>query len=128
MTQARVALSLVGAAMVAGWVDAEAHSRTFTRQAEVVTGAAIVVFCVIAARRVAHEPTRPFDLRAVMIWACAALGVITVELVNLFNGPRYQFPTISSLTNQLFGETPIGRALLAVAWLSLGAWLVLCGS
>jgi hypothetical protein len=128
VTRSRTAVAVAGGVVVVAWLALEARTHTFTRGAEVITGVAIVVFSLVAAPRVLHERVRPFDIKGVTIWGVAALVVVGVELFNLFAGPRSQFPTISSMTNTLVSQTPLGRVILALAWLVLGAWLVLCGS
>lgn len=117
-----------GGVLVLVWVYLEAHSHTFTWQAELLTAVAIVVMVVGSLRVVRSEQPRSFDRRAVLTWSVAAAVVVVFELVNLSQHPRSRYPTISSITNELLGHSLLGRALIALGWLGLGVWLALCGS
>jgi hypothetical protein len=117
-----------GGVLVLVWCYLEARSHTFTWQAELLTAAAIILMVVGFFRVVRSEQPRSFDRGAILTWSVAAAVVVVFELVNLSQGPRFRYPTISSITNELLGHSLPGRALIALGWLGLGVWLAVCGS
>lgn len=117
-----------GGVLVIVWCYLEARSHTFTWQAELLTAAAIILMVVGFFRVVRSEQPRSFDRGAIFTWSVVVSAVVVFELVNLSQGPRSRYPTISSITNELLGHSLPGRALIALGWLGLGVWLALCGS
>jgi hypothetical protein len=127
-----VAVALAYAWLISG-------TRSFTMAATVVTAVPVVLgLAVAAARRGRRQPfrawraasrdaferslrpaTRPKAAAGVAAWA-VVIGLIAVwELVNLFQLPRGDHPTISWATDVLTEYRP-GRFALSLLWFALG--------
>jgi hypothetical protein len=127
----------VAAALAYAWLIS--GTRPFTTTATVVTAVPVVLGLAVAvARRGRRQPfrawraasrdayerslrpaTRPKVAAGVAGWA-VVIGLIVVwELVNLFQLPRDDHPTISWATDLLTEYRP-GRLALALLWLALG--------
>ncbi len=105
-------------------------ARPFTWTADVTTAVAIAgvllggTFFASRTRRApdatpaAHPIARPGGVA----WLLLLVAITTFELLNLFEAPRRQHPTLSSLL-VLFTGHGVTRALVFAAWLVAGWWL-----
>lgn len=118
-----------------GAADAIAVSMTrpFTLLADITTAVAIagtLAFGLTAGgfgqqRRDAATSAgglRSISGASVAAWSALVAALATFELINLFESPRAQHPTISSLLTALTGHE-ITRGLLFAAWLAAGWWV-----
>jgi hypothetical protein len=118
-------------ALVAAATDAGILARTqpFTIASDAwcaVSFAAVVLFGLALRGRTttpAAGPSSPLSARRALPWTLWFAAVLAFELINLSSAPRSQHPTLSSLLNQVMSWSP-AKALVVLAWLVLGGWLV----
>lgn len=122
-------VSLVAIALVVASVVVEGLSTPFTWPARLATGVLIAWGLGVA------RPWSMTDGRVHVGWQAlaATLAVATVftlvEVVELVHGPREQYPTFSSILEDVLvrttvGGVELGRSVLAAAWVALGRWLL----
>ena len=127
----RPILLVAGAGAAASAVMSTA--RPFTWTADVTTAVAIAGVllggCLFASRanRTRHSAplAHPIPRPGAVAWLLLVVALTTFELLNLFEAPRRQHPTISSLLVLLTGHD-VTRALMFAAWLVAGWWLCRC--
>ncbi len=140
-------------ALVAVWSWWESGTRTFSLPAELASGLAVGLLLVLSAWRwvAAHGwlPDMPHAIRelldpevldpkplgqgvsvprrAAWAWGAVVAVVLSVELVELFQGPRSVHPTISVFGNALLRSARVVHGLVFAAWLLTGLWLCVQG-
>jgi len=106
------------------WVASDV--RTFTRPAEVLTGLPILVVGVVLLRRPRGSPgvddKRP--VRWLAGWAVLELAWFTWEMHELFSSPRHDFPTLSSIGDDLLHSSRGAHTVAFALWLVVGAILI----
>jgi NADH:ubiquinone oxidoreductase subunit 6 (subunit J) len=124
-------LAVAVVALVYAWFLA--GTTPFTTSADILTALPIVVVAVAAvvlARRrslagatLASEHRPAETTRGWWVWALLLGLVVAWELVMLFGMPRSSHPTLSSVEVSIT-RWQSTKALVAAAWLALGAFLV----
>lgn len=120
----------VAAALLLGYllclVAVPADPFTWWARAVVVTGVALVLVVGMASRRRLPPPSPGSGARhppSLAGWLSLLGGVAVLELHMYRSQPRHDYPTISSITNDLVEARP-ARALALLLWLVLGLLLV----
>jgi hypothetical protein len=120
----RVALLLAAGAVVYAWIAAAL--RPFTLPEYLLVALPIVAVVVLTSRRLRSDPLEGHDevgwRRTALLWLAVLLVLITWELLALFSSPRDDHPTLSYLADRVM-STHVGRTVIFLAWLILGAAL-----
>jgi hypothetical protein len=125
-TSRRLVLLLAAAAVVYAWIAA--GLLPFTLPEYVLVALPMVPVVVLTARRVGSAPVESSPgadggwHRTALLWLAVLLVLITWELLALFSSPREDHPTLSYLADRLM-STHVGRTVVFLAWLILGAAL-----
>lgn len=128
-------LFFVVLAVFAGYALGAAATSPFTWPANVVTAIPIAVVAVLAVVLWPARPDRSADLvdggaarRAYLGWVVLLAVVVAWELVEyLGRGSRSMHPTLSSMVDALDAHF-WGKAVVFLAWLSLGVAIVRAGT
>lgn len=109
----------VGAAAVYAWWAAARPPFSLSAHLAVFAAAAVVL---VAGSRLERRKRRPAAAFGMVPWALLVAAVVGFELWNFFHHPREEYPTMSSLMNEV-DTLPVRRAMY-LAWLALGWHLV----
>ena len=117
---------LVAAAVVYAWIAAAL--RPFTQPEYVLVALPMIPIVVMTARPIRSDPLATEAgaaggwYRAALLWSAVVLTLASWELLALFSSPRDDHPTLSYLADRIM-STHVGRTVVFLAWLFLGAAL-----
>lgn len=116
MIRRRATLTALFAAAVAySWWAAGLRPYSHPATAAVLVGALGVL---VAGPRFERRPTSPPRTRALLPWGALAAAVLALELFTYFQSPRAEYPTMSSLVNEV--DTVPVRRVTYVLWFLFG--------
>jgi hypothetical protein len=119
-------LLLAGGVAVYAWIAAAL--RPFSQPEYVMVALPIVPVVLLTARPLQAEPGPELAgaerrwRRAAVLWITALVVLASWELLALFSSPRDDHPTLSYLADRIM-STHVGRSIIFLAWLLLGAAL-----
>jgi len=110
----------VAVALYGWWASSLEHFTWQSRLAILIPG---LLLLAVAGRRTPHR-RRPRTEHAERVgaatWGTLGLLVVAWELFNFFHGHRTQYPTLSSLVNDVDSTSHAIRFLMFLGWLALG--------
>ncbi len=120
-------MKVAGAIALLAYACVVAAARSFTWPALVLTAIPGIAIVVLATRRSANRPREHGPRRGLGLWQALATAVLAWELLEFFQAPRGDHPTISSTISSILdvadAHRPL-RAALFVGWIALGRELV----
>jgi hypothetical protein len=114
-------LATIAAALVYSWIAAGFLPFTWPMRVAVLVPVALAL--VVSWNRARDARERSADRTAgLLIWATLLVLLVAWELIALFQSPRDDHPTLSSISDDIM-SVHAGRALMFAIWLASG-WVL----
>jgi predicted PurR-regulated permease PerM len=114
-------LATIAAALVYSWIAA--GFRPFTWPMRVAVLVPVVLALVVSWNRPRNRIERARDrVAGLMVWVTLLVLLLAWELIALFQSPREDHPTLSSISDDIM-SVHTGRAAMFAVWLAAG-WVL----